>query len=127
MSNSSRHRGLQPTSLLCPWDVPGKNTGVGCHFLIQDIFQTQGLNPYLDLGLWDFVLLYVAHFCLPGCNHFPLPMSGALLAQMVVSCRFSDESSLEAPSTKRGCFTLYILCDWSLSYAMMGQSTGMKA
>ena len=24
-----------PTSLLCPWDTPGKNTGVGCHFLLQ--------------------------------------------------------------------------------------------
>ena len=26
---------LEPTSLLCPWDSPGKNTGVGCHFLLQ--------------------------------------------------------------------------------------------
>ena len=29
-------------SLLCPWDLPGKNTGVGCHFLLQRIFLTQG-------------------------------------------------------------------------------------
>ena len=29
----------------CPWDSPGKNTGVGCHFLLQEIFLTQGLNP----------------------------------------------------------------------------------
>ena len=27
--------GLQPTRLLCPWDFPGKDTGVGCHFLLQ--------------------------------------------------------------------------------------------
>ena len=27
-----------------PWDFPGKNTGVGCHFLLQGIFQTEGLN-----------------------------------------------------------------------------------
>ena len=27
--------GLQPAKLLCPWDSPGKNTGVGCHFLLQ--------------------------------------------------------------------------------------------
>ena len=27
--------GLQPTRLLHPWDSPGKNTGVGCHFLLQ--------------------------------------------------------------------------------------------
>ena len=36
--------------LLCPWDSPGKNTGVACHFFLQEMFQTQGLNPHL-LGL----------------------------------------------------------------------------
>ena len=35
MSDSVRPHGLQPTRLLCPWDSPGKNTGVGCHFLLQ--------------------------------------------------------------------------------------------
>ena len=39
--------GLQPTKLLHPWDSPGKNTGVGCHFLLQGIFSIQGLNPGL--------------------------------------------------------------------------------
>ena len=33
--------------LLCPWDFPGKSTGVGCQFLLQKIFLTQGLNPGL--------------------------------------------------------------------------------
>ena len=32
---------------LCPWDFPGKSTGVGCHFLLQRIFPTQGSNPGL--------------------------------------------------------------------------------
>ena len=36
-SNSVRHHGRQPTRLLCPWDCPGKNTGVGCHFLLQSM------------------------------------------------------------------------------------------
>ena len=40
-------RGLQPARLLCPWDSPGKNSGVGCHFLLQGIFPTQGLNLHL--------------------------------------------------------------------------------
>ena len=40
--------------LLCPWDFPGKNTGVGCHFLLQGIFPTQGLNLSL--------------LCLPHCR-----------------------------------------------------------
>ena len=35
---------LQSSWLLCPWDFPGKNTRVGCHFLLQGIFPTQGLN-----------------------------------------------------------------------------------
>ena len=40
-------RGVQPARLLCPWDSPGKNTGVGCHALLQGIFPTQGSNPGL--------------------------------------------------------------------------------
>ena len=39
-----------PTRLLHPWNFPGKNTGVGCHFLFQEIFPTQGLNPALPHG-----------------------------------------------------------------------------
>ena len=35
VSNSLRPHGLQPTWLPHPWDSPGKNTGVGCHFLLQ--------------------------------------------------------------------------------------------
>ena len=35
----------EPARLLCPWDFPGKNTGVGHHFLLQGIFPTQALNP----------------------------------------------------------------------------------
>ena len=40
--------------LLCPWNFPGKNTGVGCCFLLQGIFPTQGLNPcILSLLHWQ--------------------------------------------------------------------------
>ena len=47
------HR-LRPTRLLCPWDSPGKNTGVGCHVLLQGIFPNQGLNPQLfHLFYWQ--------------------------------------------------------------------------
>ena len=37
----------EATRLLCPWDSPGKNTGMGCHFLLQGIFLSQGSNPCL--------------------------------------------------------------------------------
>ena len=36
-----------PTRPLCPWDFPGKDTGVGSHFFLQGIFPTQGSNPDL--------------------------------------------------------------------------------
>ena len=45
--NSLQPHGPQPTRLLCPWDFPGKDTGVGCHFLLQGTFLTQGSNPGL--------------------------------------------------------------------------------
>ena len=41
--------------LLCPWDSPGKNTGVGCRALLQGIFLTLGLKPHL--------------LCLLHCRH----------------------------------------------------------
>ena len=41
VSDSLPPHGLGPTRLLCPWDSPGKNPGVGCHLLLQGIFPTQ--------------------------------------------------------------------------------------
>ena len=41
-----------------PWDFPGKNTGAGCHCLLQGLFPTQGLNP-----------------CLLHCRQILLPLS----------------------------------------------------
>ena len=41
LSHSVMSDSLQPARLLCPWDSPGKDTGVGCHALLQGIFPTQ--------------------------------------------------------------------------------------
>ena len=66
MSDSVWPHGLQPTRLLCPWDSPGKNTGVGCHFLLQcmkvkEVTQScltlsdpHGLQPTRLFHPWDF-------------------------------------------------------------------------
>ena len=69
MSNSLRPHRRQPTRLLCPWDSPGKNTGMGCHFLLQcmkvksesEVAQScltpsdpHGLQPTRLLSPWDF-------------------------------------------------------------------------
>jgi len=61
--------------LLCPWDSPGKNTGVGCHSLPQGIFPTQGSNPSLLCLLHCKQILYLwvtgeAHKCIHGSVQF---------------------------------------------------------
>ena len=47
MSGSLQPHGLSPARLLCSCDPPGKNTGMGCHALLQGTLLTQGLNPRL--------------------------------------------------------------------------------
>ena len=56
---------MQPSRLLCPWDFPGKNTGMSCHFLLQRIFPTQGSN--LCLLHWQADSLPLSH---PGSPLF---------------------------------------------------------
>ena len=50
--------GLLPTRLLCLWDSLGKNTGMGCHALLQGIFPIQGSNPLLLYLLHHRQILY---------------------------------------------------------------------
>ena len=53
MSDSFVTQWTEPARFLCPWDFPGKNIGVGCHFLLQGIFLTKGLKPsLLHWSLW---------------------------------------------------------------------------
>ena len=59
VSDSLWPHGLWPTRLLCPWDFPGKNIGMGSHFLFQGIFLTQGLN--LCLLHWQMDYLPLNH------------------------------------------------------------------
>ena len=46
-SDSMRPHGPKPIRLFCQWNFPKKNTGVGCHAILQGIFPTQGSNPSL--------------------------------------------------------------------------------
>ena len=58
-SDSLWPHGLQPSRLFCPWDSPGKNNGVGYHFLSQWTFPTQRLNP--DLPHCRQILYHQSH------------------------------------------------------------------
>ena len=70
---SPQPNGLLPTRLLCPWDFPGKNTRVGCHFLLQGTFLIQGSNLcLLSLVHWQAGSLALA------------PPGKSLLFQLVV-------------------------------------------
>ena len=70
MSDSLRHHGLKPASLLYPWNFPGKNTGVGSHFLLQGSFPTQGLIP--GLQHWRKILHHLRHqgYALAECVYY---------------------------------------------------------
>ena len=72
LSDSLQPHRLQPTRLLCPWDSPGKSSGVGCHFLFQGIFPTRGQNPCLlhwQAGFaWFF---FFNHQGSPTSSHLP--------------------------------------------------------
>ena len=67
MSDSLRSHVLQPLRFLCPWNPPGKNTGMGSHALLQGIFLTQGLN--LDLLHCKQILYRLGHQGRP--HHLP--------------------------------------------------------
>ena len=97
--NLFRPHGLQLTRLLCPWNSPGKNTGVDCHFLFQGIFLTKGLNlRLLCLLHWQAdslqsgkPLIYFIHSInsvyesVPISQLFPLPTPFPLWYPYIVS------------------------------------------
>ena len=91
--------GLKPSRLICPWDSPGKNTGVGCHFLLQGIFLTQGSNPHLLR--WQADSLPMSH------PYFIICLAALVL---VVPCGiwFPDQGSNPGPLQRE-----YSLSHWT--------------
>ena len=61
-SDPLQSRGLKPNRLLCPWNFPSKNAGMGCHFLLQQNF-LQALN--LHLLYWKADSLSLCHLGSP--------------------------------------------------------------
>ena len=76
MSDSLLPYGLYPSRLLCLWDSPGKNTGLGCHVLLQGIFPTQGSNPSL---------LYLVHWHTGSLSLMPPGKPPSLVYQHVTA------------------------------------------
>ena len=85
VSDCLQPHGLYSTRLPCPWDFPGKNTGVGCHFLLQGIFLTQGLN----LGLLHYrQMLY-------RLSHQGSPIGYSLIQALLTARTETYQTSLE--------------------------------
>ena len=92
MSDSLRPNELLPARLLCPWTFPGKNTGVGCHFLLQGIFLTQGSNP---------CLLHLRH-----CQADSLPLSHlGSHSEVSAMSHWRDNSTNKCPPPSLGLHT----------------------
>ena len=121
MSDSLQPHGLEPTRLLSPWDVTGKNTGVDCYSFLQEIFSIQGRNPHLlCLPHWPMVslslvpagkpdvwywrghgLLYNSLFReFPGSPVVRFPVQGAQVWSLVGELR-SDKSHSAAKIKKK--------------------------
>ena len=59
VSDSLWPHGLKPARPLCPWDFPGKNSGVGCHFLLQENLLDSGIKPESAYCSW--ILYHLSH------------------------------------------------------------------
>ena len=80
VSNSLRPHGLQPTRLLCPWDFPGKSTGVGCHCLLRHLIllADKSIPQYTRVKIWSRAQLTdYAHEYRPWCGSYQLPQGSA--------------------------------------------------
>ena len=123
MPDSLQPRVLQLTRLLCSWDFPDKDTGVGCHFLLQRIFLTQGSSPHLLLGRqilyhWAPRGSFLVHskgyhcHCCPGAMvifHSILPHFLSSFQKFCeVSSLITIEPHIQFSSVAQSCLTL---CD----------------
>ena len=83
--NSLQPHGLQPTRLFCPWDFPGKDTRVGCHFLFQVIFPTQAQNPGL---------LYCRQILYHLCDSYSHLIKGKIMPPFskIILCRLNTKN-----------------------------------
>ena len=110
-------RGLQSTSLLCPWSSPGKNTGVGCQSLTQRVFLTQGSNLSLPHCRW--FLYRLSH------EGSPLHMTvnlNSLSASSHTSGLFTKTCPGVTPLSLNGAFSFDVkpVCAYSFQWELKG-------
>ena len=122
--------GLQPARLLCPWGSPGKNTGLGCHALLQGIFLTQESNPCLlhllhwqadslpfftTSATWEHVKVKVAQSYPTLWNPMDYTVHGILQARILewVAISFSRGSSQSRNWIRVSCIPDRFFTSWA--------------
>ena len=128
MSNSVRPHKQQPTRLPCPWDSPGKNTGVGCHFPLQcrkvkvKVKSCLTVSDPMDCSLPGSSVhgIFQARVLERKQNHEMEKVQGVLLRALLIS-KFSISACLlgarkrrhyascEYPSLHSACLSLLLL------------------
>ena len=109
------------TPILCPWDSPGKNNGVDCHFLLQRIFLTQGLN-WVSCITGKFFIV-----CPPGKpKRFLRPLSSLLFFEAQEDrAVFCVNTLCVLCLVAQSCLTLCNPMDFSRPWNSPGQNTGV--
>ena len=124
MSNSVRPHRRQPNRLLCPWDSPGKNTGVGCRFLLQ----CMKVKSESEVAQSCPTLSDPMDCSLPGSpsmgfsrqeywSGLPLPSPRPGLKNFLIDDGHEGESS---PHLLRTCYLLVTLCQVHHMYKSCG-------
>ena len=105
LSDSLWLDGLQPSRLLCPWDSPGENTGVGCHALLQGIV----LIHWWNLHLLCLLLTHYWWECKMVCS--PWKRQGQFLARLSTAI-WSAVMFLSSHSTAINTYIHITTCMW---------------
>ena len=140
MSDSVRPQRQQPTRLPHPWDSPGKNTGVGCHFLLQCIkvksesevaqsFRTLSDPMYYSLPgssvhgfsrqeYWSGVIFSLAH-CFLSSKHYPCCMQPKSFQSCLTLC---DPMDCRPPASSGHGISQERILEWVAMLSSRGSS-----
>ena len=114
MSSSGQPYGPKPSRLLCPWDSPGKNNGVGCLVLLQRIFPTQRWNPI------SYVSSLAGGFFIPGPTCLCTHSSGDQISSLV---QRTEEGVLHTQEVVHICYR-FLYCPLGESSPLRGEVWG---
>ena len=105
-SDSLRHHGLQPARLLCPWDFPGKNMEVGCHFLLQGSSRPRGQTDVSSINrqiLYHWATWEASRRCSSTPNESKVISCGIVFEVMSVTIDLHSFPMTGVPSGAKLC------------------------